>query len=149
MQKTVVALRGVEGSGKTSTLKMFRELLLKKDKAQEHEHREIRNQERDFVSSLKLDGVSIYITSQGDGRYFMEGPLHDAVAKRSDIIFCACRSYGDTQKTIKECCAGYKIIWITKNKLDSDLHQKELRIIANKSSANLLGKVMSKIIAVT
>ena len=75
----------------------------------------------------------------------MQEPLEAAIDANCDVIICACRSYGDTQKVINRICNSYDKVWITKNELDSDSNQNDLRDRANEHSAHLILEIVQNL----
>ena len=146
MKKNVIALRGVGNSGKTTSLKLLRNMLCKKNNTSESYYRELENPEKDFISFIRIGETTICITSQGDYAPLMRKPLESAISKNCNIIICACRSYGDTQSIINDIFIKYKKTWITKNQLHSDTDDQEsFRAMANKNSAELILYIVEKI----
>ena len=101
----VIALKGEENSGKTTTLKKVYELL--KAKGGEIEPGSFKNLQgipKDFLAILNLEGKKIVIVTQGD--YYKKGEKNSVKEhlkwldedNKCDIVICAWRGMTPTSK---------------------------------------------------
>jgi hypothetical protein len=102
----IFALQGREKCGKTPTIKLVLDELVKKYQIQQAQIQHLPNpgSTNDIKVILPpIQGYTVGIASQGDvGKYFiLDKILADFVNAKCDIIFCACRSSGKTVNCIK------------------------------------------------
>ena len=88
--KKIIALRGMRGSGKTTTLKKLPAMLLQQGYSQEM----FSDHGKDFMAIYVKDGIKIGITSAGDVFKLLKDRLNILIKNNGcDICICACRSY--------------------------------------------------------
>lgn len=95
--KTVIANRGVEKQGKTTSIKkVYAEL--KQKYPQLIIHSELDN--GDVKAIVEIGGIKIGIESQGDPYSRQGQSLQDFLAAGCEIILVACRTKGDTMTNV-------------------------------------------------
>ena len=109
MERKVIALRGIGNVGKSQTIRKVYELLLTKYPDAIIEDSKIRV---DIMVVLKINGVKIGITSQGDSNERLANSLKYFLEVDCRIIICATRTYGQTVDAVDNLHKTYKVIWI-------------------------------------
>jgi len=136
---TLIALRGKGRIGKSTTIKLLRDILLNTyfGVIDEIQYRS----GGDIFSIFKLKGKIIGIASSGDLSEIVEANLDEFIKNNCDIAVCACRSYGQTVTAI-EFNTSFNHIFISKtigiSKLDQDS--------ANFTDANEILSIINKLI---
>lgn len=86
---TIIALRGIGNTGKSSTIRILYDLLLENGFQQVN----YIDYGRDFSAIFSNNGQLIGITSSGDTYDLVHGRLQDLVNENCSICVCACRTY--------------------------------------------------------
>ena len=115
MSKTIIALRGHKGCGKTDSIKKFCVLL-------KREYPEVDFGSIDFdkledipPTAVIAQGVKIGIISGGDYPIDVSRILKELHGDGCEIIVCATRSKGGTVEVVEDYGPEFKIIWIEKD----------------------------------
>jgi hypothetical protein len=139
IQKTTIAIKGIEGQGKSETIKLLREIL--KMKFSNHIENLILD-DGDVKCILEINKIKIGIESQGDPKSRQGQSIIDFINNNCDIIICASRTSGETEKNILNTNNnGYRIIWAT------NYRSKQIsNIQLNQNSANHLFEIVKEII---
>lgn len=103
----IIALKGRHQSGKTPTLKKLKQLITSRFNVQPNQIKELgkddygdnRNDICVFISGI--NNLNIGIFSEGDYPDRLHKYISDLISRKSDIIFCACRTRGQTKETIE------------------------------------------------
>ena len=102
---TIFALQGRSNCGKTPTLNLVYKMIVKKYSVPQTQIQHLPpggpGEIKAILSGIK--GFKVGIASQGDtGKYFiLDNTLNDFANAGCDIIFCACRTRGQTVNCIK------------------------------------------------
>ena len=129
--KKVIALKGRTNIGKTSTLKIFIDMLSEKFPPEKIEHH-IDGHDVRVVYTMK--GIKVGIETQGDPYSRLPNSLvlfNDLGCK---IIVCACRSSGATVEAVKSLSPTY----ITSFRGQSAVSLKEWRESSNSNMASMI-----------
>jgi hypothetical protein len=123
--KTVIANKGLSEQGKSASIKLATQEILKKfnnavyqaylvDIKEKTITKSDLNNKGDITVIIEIDGIKIGIESQGDpqSRIFLSLPFF--VQNECDIIICACRNRGDTVWEVEKLHDNnnYDIIWV-------------------------------------
>jgi len=103
----IIALKGRQRSGKTPTLKKLKQLIIGHFNVQPNQIIELgkdyygdnRNDICIFISGIK--NLNIGIFSEGDYPDKLHKYINDLISRKSDIIFCACRTRNQTKETVE------------------------------------------------
>lgn len=109
MNRIVIILKGNQDRGKTSTLKILRDLLLKESSTKVVDESVIFDDGDDFSIVIDLNGKLVGIVTIGDPgceEQFKTG-LNFCISKSCDVIIVASR----TQENIKGKKTPYGLIW--------------------------------------
>ena len=104
MQNTIIALQGKSYTGKTSTIREFRNIL---KEAYSVFNEQVFEENKDIKTIIEIthngEKVKIGIESMGDpySRLVTE-KLKDFISAKCDIIICACRTSGMTVNVINQ-----------------------------------------------
>lgn len=128
MNNTVIVIKGVEGQGKSETIKLIRDELKKR-----YTHTEnLILDNGDIKSVITISDIKIGIESQGDPKSRQGESLNDFVLWNCNIIICACRTNGETkQNVIALKNKGYRLIWATNYRSHQIPHTQLNQISAN------------------
>ena len=131
--KNIIALEGIGGSGKTSTLKIvinkFREVSsssLASAQKTGKDQREIFN----------VNDKKVGIETQGDPNSRLETSLELFTSEGCDLIICATRTYGGTVKIVEKLSPPYEISW----RGQSFVQRSKLQHESNAAIAELIFK---------
>lgn len=129
IQNTVIANRGVEGQGKSETIKHLRNEI--KSRFPSHaEH--ILMDDGDIKCIIEIDNIKIGIESQGDPKSRQGQSIIDFVSQGSNIIICACRTSGETEINVHNTINnGYRLILVTNYRSHQISHTQLNQISAN------------------
>lgn len=143
MKKTVIALKGIGGQGKSETIKRLRNLI---KSTYTHHVENILIDKGDVKVIIEIKGVKIGIESQGDPDSRQEKSISEFVSKNCDIIICASRTRGETVDTVFNTKKdGYRVIWVT-NYRSKEISHSELNNLSAKHLLELINQIMSSII---
>lgn len=111
IQNTVIANRGIEGQGKSETIKLLRNEI--KRRFPSHiEH--VLLDDGDIKCILEINNIIIGIESQGDPKSRQGQSLIDFVNYGCNIIICTCRTSGETEINVYDTINhGYRLIMVT------------------------------------
>jgi len=142
MKRTVIAIKGIGGQGKSETIKRLRNLI-----KSTHIHTEnILIDGGDIKVILDIKGVKIGLESQGDPNSRQAKSISEFVSENCDIIICASRTSGGTIKPIlKTKNDGYRIIWVT-NYRSKETSHSVLNNLSVKHLLDLFNQIMSDVI---
>lgn len=137
----IIALRGSDNSGKTTTLKIVFEKL-KEDGFQLKSEEDLLN--GDFLCVLEKDGRKVGLVTHGDyagGGYSVKNHLSKLESAGCDTAICACTT-GESKSRIQRWIDSYAIQdYVDKTKVDDEsLHRESLCREANAADAE---KVMA------
>lgn len=120
--KKIVALRGAGNRGKSTTLKIVYEYLLKsfsllpEDRVAPGGRGMYRQDMRSDVRAIfVVNGKRVGIESQGDPKSRLKDSLDFFQRKRCDLIICATRTRGDTTDLVQALVPPYFVEWIAKS----------------------------------
>ena len=119
MKKTIVALYGSSGRGKSTALKKFINQL-KKNKNFDFIKLDddYSNEKHDIVAIFDCNGIKIWISTAGDIKEIIKKRVEKCLIKKHDckIIFTASRTKGETVSTLEEISKEnkFKLEWIEK-----------------------------------
>lgn len=115
--KTIIALRNAAEKGKSSTLLILDTLIISKYSNESIvETSRGNNNSIDFHSIFKINKKIIALVSQGDPGTALEKRLEEIIKKYNpNVIFCACRTKGETLNTINSLTEKHNLnqIWST------------------------------------
>jgi hypothetical protein len=115
--KTIIAVGNSGGKGKTQTIRELAKLMVKTYPQPQHKlifSKPIEILEKgDFRLIIEINGKIIGFESQGDPGTGLQKRLDIVISKyKCDLIFCTCRTKGETVKAIKNVASKeYDIIW--------------------------------------
>lgn len=134
--KTIIAVTGTGGCGKTSSIRLAYEILLKAYPDAKVVNRWPSGSLRKDVSSIAIiDGVKLGFHSLGDPSSHFPEALAKLVAEKCSIIVCATRTRGETYDAVEFYSKKFNIERIFKNAARSDDIGKE-----NSATARLILK---------
>jgi hypothetical protein len=112
--KKIFALQGVGNSGKSTTLRIFAEMLLDKGfiSLTGKNFPEIKlgrtGKPKDFWQIFEVNGLRIGVTSSGDTFDIVRWQIDNLVKFKCEICFCACRTSGATVDAVEETVGYFK-----------------------------------------
>lgn len=116
MKKTIIAIYGRAGEGKSTTIKNICRRIIESYQGVEIVGEQLVNYDYDIFLVLKIGTIKIGIESQGDPnsrmlkadsiRKLADGTI-DPLMGGCDIIICACRTGGRTVKKVEEIANEY------------------------------------------
>ena len=123
-KKAILAVWNTAGRGKTATLRALANLLLQ----------EYPNSVRVFASGpvplvggdfrliMNIDGLVVAVESQGDPNTRLRERLIDLADNwNADVIFCSCRTKGETVAAVENLIeAGFEGVWTSTYQTDRD-----------------------------
>lgn len=134
---TIIALRGVGNSGKSTTIRILRSLLLSAGYITKTSTDEGENK-GDFTAVLSINGKEVGLTSTGDTYDMVHRHLQDLVNHKCRVCVCACRSFDrkppGTNAAIRE-FSEYEHIFVEKS-IDNN-HTTQLQTNSNDAAALL------------
>ncbi len=138
-QNTTIAIRGIEGQGKSETIKLLRNIL----KRQFPNYIEnLILDDGDIKCILEINNFKIGIESQGDPKSRQGQSIIDFINQNCNIIICACRTSGETEINVSHTKNNsYRIIWAT-NYRSNQISNTQL----NQNSANHLFEIVRDIL---
>ena len=150
-QKTIIQVWGKEDGGKSGTIKILREELIKNYINTSHTYT-LPLPGGDISKVLNCLGYNVGIESMGD--YLWAGDLHnrlnDYVLKHNcDLIICASRVYNNVSKHIKYLADthGYRIVKVTNYRgAESSFAQDGLNQISAIHLADLVNRILTGLI---
>jgi thymidylate kinase len=106
MQKTIIAVRGIHDSGKTTSIGLAYKKLEKEGTVivAPRESRETRS------AVLEIDGVKVGFWSVGDVEELLEEGVDPLIDAGCAVIVCAARSRGGTVEYVKSLESQFKIV---------------------------------------
>ena len=123
----IIALWGKRDSGKTSTIKFLRDILLKRGAKEENVL-----EGNDFISVFDFQNKKVGVISGGDTKDILSGNLN-LLPKACDVIICPSRTKGETVHYLENIAlSDNDLIWVEKARLSSGgsyLLDKEMDII--------------------
>lgn len=141
MNKSVIAIYGQAGRGKSATIREVANQLMN---AFPIHSLQIINDGGDITYIIEINGVKIGIESQGDPNSRQLRSLADFVAVSCDIIICACRTSGMTKDAVADLHRNhqYEIIWTT-NHHSWQKNQDQLHLISASEILELIKLIMN------
>jgi len=118
--KTVIALRGIGNTGKSSTLRKVYELLIRRYALQTHHvnltvEGALNKSNTNVIVSI--NGVKVGIMSLGDVPGILARNLRECEFKGCAIIVCASRTAGSFETLVNDLKrSSYEIEWVDKRK---------------------------------
>jgi len=94
--RTIIALKGRSNSGKTTSIRILHQLLLKNGFMLVRSNFD--KNASDFLSIFSKNGKLIGVTSVGDTYDLVKGRLREMIDEDCDVCVCACRSYDHKTK---------------------------------------------------
>lgn len=118
MNKTIIAVYGRAGEGKSSTIKLVCQKLLNEfPNATSSIPKEEISYSGDILLIITLGSVRIGIESQGDpkSRMITEETIKYLAEEKCDIILCATRTSGETVHIVDEIANShdYRTLWLS------------------------------------
>lgn len=111
MRNSVVALSGIAGQGKSSTVKDICRILMQQNPGHTSVPAQV-NFNGDINVILTINGITIGIESVGDPNSRLFGSLDNFVSQRCNIIICSCRSSGATKDKVRSLSNhGYEVVF--------------------------------------
>ncbi|WBM75333.1 hypothetical protein [Saprospira grandis] len=151
-QKTIIQVWGKEGCGKSGTIKILKEELIKTYINTSYTYTLPLPNGDDISDVLICLGYKVGIESMGD--YLRAGGLQDrlndyVLKHNCDVIICASRVYNDVSKHIKHLADthGYRLIKVTNYRGDNppftpdELNQLSAIHIASLANQILIGSI--------
>lgn len=89
--KTIISLRGVSNSGKTTTIRALYSLLLQNGYQQVSSNFNLDG--GDFIAVFLHNGKFVGVTSSCDSYDMVHDRLQELVNAKCNVCICACRSY--------------------------------------------------------
>ena len=114
MKKTIIVVRNVGGRGKTETLRALGNLIIADPAIAVIEQIPSDNSERrDFRLVVRMNERVVGIESQGDPGTRLEVRLIELINLDCEIIVCASRTRGETERAIENVARAqdFQIIW--------------------------------------
>jgi hypothetical protein len=108
---TIIALRGIGNSGKSTTIRLLHGLMLSNGYILIRT--DFTEESGDFISIFSKDGKLIGVTSTGDTFDAVSEKLAELVGAGCTVCVCACRSRGATN-VAAEGIVGYETQYIEK-----------------------------------
>lgn len=110
----IIALWEKHDSGKTSTMKFLRDILLKRGAKEENIV-----QENDFISVFDFQNKKVGVISGGDTKDILSGNLN-RLPKDCDVVICPSRTKGETVHYLEDIALhDNDLIWVEKARLSS------------------------------
>lgn len=135
--KKIYAIRGVQKTGKSESIKMFYNKLKAKYTNLEISDKYTPIYDGDISVVVEINGKIIAIESQGDPNSRILDSLPIFAAIPADIIICATRTRGATVDVVKQQKENYQITWIDKKESTNvDKCNKEKNREANNKVAD-------------
>lgn len=133
--KTIIAIWNASAKGKSSTVLILDNLLISKfPNLKIIESSKGKNTESiDFYSIFEINGNTIALISQGDPGTHLEERLNNSIQKHNpNLIFCTCRTRGETVAAINKIAKTYTYnkIWtstyeVTQNHIQANVLKAE------------------------
>jgi len=119
MDKTIFALAGRSGCGKSKTVNFIYDLLEKEFEITD------KNLERryEIEGTFKINGIIFGIASMGDPCTDLRGRLLALKKQRCQIIICATRTNGETIDAVIELRPSYQTCWDRQKYVDGESAQ--------------------------
>lgn len=140
--KTVIAVSGKTNCGKTMSIFLANELLLR-----EYPHAVVEKfgkSTREILQTLSFDGVKIGIESEGKPGGRMRFSLMDLAECNCDVIICATRSMGDTVEAAASLGKSYNVRWLYKQYADDRANQEAENLAMAKQIVKLVREALGK-----
>ena len=135
--KKIYAIRGVQKTGKSESIKMFYNKLKAKYTNLEISDKYTPIYDGDISVVVEINGKIIAIESQGDPNSRILDSLPKFAAIPANIIICATRTRGSTVDVVKQQQENYQITWIDKKESTNvDKGNKEKNREANNKVAD-------------
>lgn len=96
--KTIIALKGKGGCGKTTTIGKLHLLLIEKGFDLLETNFSVAGANRDFHSIFIVNGIRIGISSKGDSYDDVKGDLNWLIKEKCPLLICACRTFDRKNK---------------------------------------------------
>lgn len=144
MTKSVIQVWGAAGSGKTSTLKLIHQELIRSYQNPNHTYN-LPLEDGEIYEVLDCEGNKIGITSMGDDLTDeLESQLEDCF-ENCDIIVSASRVYNNVDRYLREKSIekSFRRIKVTNSRLDEP---KEVQWVFNQESARDIVNLINNII---
>ena len=110
----IIALWEKHDSGKTSTMKFLRDILLKRGAKEENIV-----EENDFISVFDFQNKKVGVISGGDTKDILSGNLN-RLPKDCDVVICPSRTKGETVHYLEDIALhDNDLIWVEKARLSS------------------------------
>lgn len=113
--KTIVAVGNSGGKGKTQTIRELAKLIVDNFILKDVFPAPLMIPEKgDFRLIIEIEGKIIGFESQGDPGTGLQKRLDTVISKyKCDLIFCTCRTRGETVNAVKDVASNskYDIIW--------------------------------------
>ncbi len=114
--KEIIALKGLERSGKTTSIRMAYDMLINRFSSIKIIY--VKPYKKDITAVLSINNIVIGIESQGDPNSRLKNSLERFSNEyRCNIILCATRTKGETILIVNNMVGhGYNINWVKKNR---------------------------------
>ena len=111
----IIALWEKHDSGKTSTMKFLRDILLKRGAKEENIV-----QENDFISVFDFQNKKVGVISGGDTKEILEENFKSLQNYHCDVVICPSRTKGETVHYLEAVALhDNDLIWVEKARLSS------------------------------
>ena len=135
--RKIYAIRGVQKTGKSESIKIFYDKLKAKYTNLEISDKYTPIYDGDISVVVEINGKIIAIESQGDPNSRILDSLPKFAAIPANIIICATRTRGSTVDVVKQQQENYQITWIDKKESTNvDKGNKEKNREANNKVAD-------------
>ena len=129
--KTILALKGKPGSGKSTTIAMLFDLLKISGCIMIRDKR--KRNSKDFFVVIEVGGMKVGLTSYGDVRKITKEKIDLFIQNKCIVIVCACQEHGATVDVLHD-YPDYRLEFVVKSHSLNDAEHKEL----NKKDAKKL-----------
>lgn len=120
----IISLKGKADTGKTTTLRKLWDYLNEK-KHDALEEIQVRTNEK-FSIFHNCDGHTIGVFTQGDPGVEIAQALNTLIDKDCDIIFCACRTYGQTFRDVASFNSANCKVYFANKQVSDDISDAEI-----------------------
>lgn len=141
MNKTIIANWGHSKQGKSQTIKLVAELILNKYPNATVTPTEYQGK-KDIKIIITIGTVKIGIESTGDPNSRLFQSLDEFTNANCDVIICATRTSGETEKAVLALQNTYKILWVT-NLRSEQFNSTRLNEISANYIVNIFDEILS------
>ncbi len=128
----IIVVRGKGSIGKSASIVMARDMLLKKYPDAKYEL-EVNRRSVDILVVIIVNGIKIGIESRGDTEELLKAGLKILMKHKCDVIVCATRTGGKTVRIIEALEKNHEVCWIVKKpESNPDAYKEANRRVAMK-----------------